>query len=238
MKILIALPVYNEEIVLRENILKLYNFLKENIKDDWQIVIADNGSTDKTPVIGRELTKFDPKKISYFYIPQRGRGEAIKKAWLDFEADFYTYMDCDLATDLAYFPLLIEEIKNGNEIVIGSRLMQTSDTKRSLLRESTSRIFNFLLRTILHFRIKDSQCGFKGATCEVVKKITPQVLNHEWFFDTEFLFLAQKNGYKIKEIPVRWTETPNPQRKSKVKVIKTSLNYLKEIWRLKKYDND
>jgi hypothetical protein len=71
-----------------------------------------------------------------------------------------------------------------------------------------------------------------------VKKLVPQVKNNEWFFDTEFLFLAQKNGFKIKEIPVRWTEKPDRRRKSKVNVITTSLNYINEIWRLKKYDRN
>jgi len=101
-KILVVIPVYNEEMILKDNILKLYNFLKINCQDDWQIVIADNGSKDRTQTISQELTKFDPEKILYFYIPQKGRGRALKKSWLTYLADFYIYMDCDLATDLTH----------------------------------------------------------------------------------------------------------------------------------------
>ncbi len=234
LKILIVLPAYNEEIILRENTLKLYNFLEKNINDDWQIVIADNGSTDKTSIIGKELAEFDPEKIIYFYIPQKGRGGALKKIWLNFSADIYTYMDCDLATDLTHFPQMVEELKKENDIVVGSRLEHKSRVDRSLFRELTSRIFNLLRETLLDLKVKDSQCGFKGATKNVIMQILPLVKNTQWFFDTEFLFLAQKNGFRIKEIPVQWTETPNRQRKSKVKILNTSFNYLKEIFRLRK----
>lgn len=234
MKIIITLPVYNEEKVLEKNILELYNFCQKVITDDWQIVIADNASTDKTAIIGQELEKNNPHKIIYIYIPQKGRGGALREAWLNFSADIYIYMDIDLATDLNYLLSLIDSLKSGYDIAIGSRLIDGSNIERSFFREVTSRIFNFLLKVFLNFQIKDSQCGFKGATYKTVQKIVPKTLNNDWFFDTEFLFLAQKNGCKIKEIPIRWIEAPNQKRKSKVNVLKTSFNYLKEIWRLRK----
>jgi hypothetical protein len=73
-------------------------------------------------------------------------------------------MDCDLATDLTHLLELIKFLKNGYDIVVGSRLQKESETERSFSREFTSRIFNFLLKIILNFKIKDSQCGFKGVT--------------------------------------------------------------------------
>lgn len=246
MLVLIVLPVYNEEKILRENAIKLYNFLKNNLSDDWQIVIADNGSTDNTKTIGEYLANTYAGKIIYFFTPQKGRGNALKKVWLNFTADLYTFMDSDLATDLSHFPEMVKELKNNNDIVIGSRLQRESNVERSLFRELTSRIFNFILKFILNFKIKDSQCGFKGATKKVINHIVPLVQNAHWFFDTEFLFLSQRNGYKIKELPVLWTESPNRTRKSKINVFevspdnifKVSLDYLKEIWRLKKYDKN
>jgi glycosyltransferase involved in cell wall biosynthesis len=242
MKILVVLPAYNEEIILRENTLKLYDFLEKNIKDDWQIVIADNGSTDQTAFIGKDLEKNYPGKITYFHISQKGRGGALKAAWLNFSADIYTFMDCDLSTDLVHFPRMVEELKNGDDVVVGSRLQNESDVERSFFRELTSRVFNLLRKIILDFKIEDSQCGFKGATKEIIAKIVPLVQNTQWFFDTEFLFLAQKNDFRIKEISVRWKEAPNKKRKSLISVFKfspdnifkISFDYLKEIWRLKK----
>ncbi len=234
MKLLIVLPVYNEEIILENNTLRLFDFLKNNLADDWQIVIADNGSTDGTSSIGKTLAARHPEKISYFYIPQKGRGGALRKAWLDFPADIYSYMDADLATDLLFFPKLIGAIKNGYDVATGSRLLKESETERSLARDVPSKIFNFLLKKILNFKIKDSQCGFKAISRRAAQDLIPKIQDNHWFFDTELLFLAQKNNYKIAEIPVRWIEKQNRKRKSRVNVIATSLNYLKEIWRLKK----
>jgi hypothetical protein len=86
----------------------------------------------------------------------------------------------------------------------------------------------------LNFKIKDSQCGFKAISKKAAHDLIPKIQDNHWFFDTELLFLAQKYNYKIKELPIRWTEKQNRRRKSKVKVIKTALSYLKEIRRLKK----
>ncbi len=233
MKILIVLPIYNEEIILENNTLHLFDFLKNNLTDDWQIVLADNGSTDGTAAISKMLVARYPEKISYFYIPQKGRGGALRKAWLDFPADIYSYMDSDLATDLVFFPKLIDAIKNGYDVATGSRLLEESETERSLARDIPSKIFNFLLKKILNFKIKDSQCGFKAISQKAAHDLVPKVQDNNWFFDTELLFLAQKNNYKIKELPIRWTEKQNRRRKSKVKIIRTALDYLKEIRRLK-----
>ncbi len=243
MKILVTLPVYNEEFILEESTLHLLNFLQKNISDDWQIVIADNGSVDRTAEIGKKLAEQNPEKISYFFIPEKGRGGALKSTWLKFPADFYTFMDCDLSTDLSHFPELVNELKGGSDVVVGSRLQQNSNVDRSFFRELTSRVFNLLRKVLLDFRVKDSQCGFKGATRTVTGKILPLVQNTQWFFDTEFLFLAQKNNFKIKEIPVRWQESPNKKRRSLISVFKispdnifkVSFDYLKELWRLKNY---
>jgi len=103
-----------------------------------------------------------------------------------------------------------------------------------------------MLRKILRIHFKDSQCGFKAINRKILRKILPKAEDNEWFFDTEILFLAEKAGFKIKEIPVRWieegtikkskkTEKKNKKsvRKSKVKLLKTILNYLNSVNRLR-----
>lgn len=232
-KILIVLPTYNEEKVVKENTLKVYDFCQKNLKDyDWQILIADNGSIDETPKIAKELSKNYPK-ILFFHIPERGRGYALKKAWKDYEADIYTYMDIDLATDLNYFPLLIKAISEENfDLAIGSRLKKESKVERSLKREILSRIYNFLLKIFFQPSFKDAQCGFKAISKKVAQKILPKIKNNNWFFDTELLILAEKVGFKIKEIPVEWIETRKVVRKSTVKVLSTAWEDIKGMIRL------
>jgi glycosyltransferase involved in cell wall biosynthesis len=228
MKILIVIPAYNEEKILEKNILRLRNFLVKNIKDKWEIVIAENGSTDKTLEIAKNLSQ-KYSDICYFHLTERGRGRALKKALSQSSAEILTYMDVDLSTDLKFFPQLIKFIKEGNDIVIGSRLIRGAEVKRSLLREILSRNYNLLIRFLFNTKIKDMQCGFKAINQKVKKNILPEVKDNEWFFDTELLILAERRGYKIKEIPVRWIE----EKESKVLLLRTILSYLTSALTLK-----
>jgi glycosyltransferase involved in cell wall biosynthesis len=234
MKILVALPAYNEEAILKENTLKLYDFLKNNIADDWQIVIADNNSSDKTGEIGKDLEKYS-EKIKYLFIPQKGKGLAIRTAWTSADADVYCFMDADLATDLDALPALITAVGQDNyDIASGSRFLREAKVDRSLIRKFVSQNYRLLLHRFLGLKTKDAPCGFKAVGSKVIKNILPQVKNNAWFFDTEMVFWAEKEKYRIKEIPVTWSEHKKIGRKSRVNFLKVSLGYLKEIWRLKK----
>ena len=234
-KILIVLPTYNEEKILEKNTLKILKFCQKNLKDyNWQILIADNGSTDQTSKIAEKLSK-NYEKISFFHLPEKGRGGALKKAWSEYEADIYTYMDIDLATELNALPLLIEAIdKKGYDLAIGSRLKKESKVERSLKREITSRVYNFLLKILFKPSFSDAQCGFKAISKKVAQEILPKVKNNHWFFDTELLILAEKSGFKIKEIPVEWVEKRTAGRKSTVKILATIWEDIKGMVELRR----
>lgn len=234
MKILVALPAYNEEVILEENTLKLYNFFKKNFTDDWQIVIADNNSSDHTGEIGKKLEK-NFKGIKYLYVPQKGKGRAIRAAWESADSDVYVFMDTDLATDLSALPALIYAVSEEKyDIAAGSRFHKNSKVQRSLFRKLVSRAYRLVLRLMLKTKIKDVPCGFKAVNRDVIENILPLVKNNEWFFDTEMMILAEQKNYRIKEIPIVWTEHKQSGRKSKVNFLRVSSNYLREIWRLKK----
>jgi len=235
-KLLIVLPTYNEEVVIEKNTLQVYLFCQEKFKNyDWQILIADNGSTDQTPIIAKNLSEKD-EKIKFFHLNKKGRGYALKKAWsLEYPVDFYAYMDVDLSSDLNALPLLIKSIElEAFDLATGSRLKIGHQTKRSLSREILSRGYNLLLKIFFKPSFQDAQCGFKVVTKKVVEKIIPQIKNNNWFFDTEMFILAEKSGYKIKEIPIEWLETRAPQRKSTVKILATVWEDIKGMIELKK----
>ena len=196
---------------------------------DWKIIIANNASTDNTLSIAKELSK-KYQEIRYIHLDKKGRGRALRKAWTESNSDINCYMDVDLSTDLNALPILIKEIENGYDIVTGSRFLPDSKVERKLKREILSRGYNILLRLFLNVKFKDAQCGFKAVNKRIVKEIIPLIKNNEWFFDTELLFLAERKGYKTKEIPVKWTE----DKDSRVKIAKTSSNYIKSILRLRK----
>jgi glycosyltransferase involved in cell wall biosynthesis len=249
-KILITLPTYNEENILEQNTLKVFDFCQAKFENyDWQILIADNGSTDQTPQIAEQLTKNSTERrfttnykselitnrILFFHISNKGRGYALKKAWSnEFPADIYVYMDIDLSSDLNALPLLVEALENGYQLATGSRLKMGNKTERSISRELMSQGYNFLLKSFFQPSFEDAQCGFKAITKEVAEKILPKVKNNNWFFDTEMMILAEKTGYKIKEIPIEWLEKRAVKRKSTVKILATVWEDIKGMLELKK----
>lgn len=230
LKIDIVIPVYNEEEILEENIDKLVVFLRKNlIYENYKIIIVDNGSTDKSFTIAQQLQK-KYNEIVCLHLDHKGRGGALKKAWLESRAEIVSYMDADLSTDLKAFSQLIDSlVKEGYDIVVGSRLLPTSRVKRSLLRKILSQIYNVLIKNIFDFKqLPDTQCGFKALSKKVVDEIVPRVKNQNWFFDTELLILAERMGFKIKYIPIDWKE----RSKTKVRLLETIFENIASILKL------
>ena len=227
----IVLPVLNEEKVLESSVETLISFCNENIRAyDWVITVADNGSTDRTLRIAQALSE-KYSKVRYIRLQERGRGRALKKAWSQSESEILAYMDVDLSTDLTSLPDCLNVVNNSKtQIAIGSRLVSGSDVVgRSFKREFISRSYSLLFRMMFMVSFKDAQCGFKVVSKKVVEEVVPLVKNNNWFFDTELLILAEKNGFPILEIPVRWVDDPL----SKVNIMKTAIEDIKGLIRLR-----
>jgi glycosyltransferase involved in cell wall biosynthesis len=224
----VVIPVYNEEAALPRSVSALRDFLQANLTLPWTIVIADNGSIDGTLAVAQELAAKYPD-VTYIHLPEKGRGRALRKAWLESTADIVSYMDVDLSTDLGAFPKLVTAIEEGYDVAIGTRLSSQSQTKRSLKREVISRCYNLFIKAMFFTRFSDAQCGFKALSRKAVQELVPLIENQEWFFDTELLILAEKKGYRIKEIPVEWLEDPD----TRVNIRKTVMEDLKGLWRLR-----
>ena len=224
----IVIPVYNEEQALPRNILILTDFLKSNVINPWQIIIADNASTDSTRSVSEMLCeRFSG--VNYLYLPQKGRGRALKAAWKESTADIVSYMDVDMSTDLFHFPQLISSLESGSHIAIGSRLSKESRVTRSFRREFISRTYNMMIKSMFFTGFPDAQCGFKAMTRESANTLIPQIKNNNWFFDTELLIIAAKNGFQISSQPVKWDDDPS----SSVNITSTATEDIKGLIRLR-----
>ena len=224
----ITIPVYNEEDALPNTIAVLTSFLQDKLVNPWQIVIADNASTDNTREVSEKLCGQYPG-VNYLRIPQKGRGRALRTSWLDSRADIVSYMDADLSTDLAHFPQLIRSIEAGSHIAIGSRLSKESQVTRGFKREFISRGYNLLINSMFFIGLPDAQCGFKALTRSTAEAIVPSIKNNNWFFDTELLIIAAKRGFKVASVPVKWDDDPT----STVNVVGTAMEDIKGLLRLR-----
>ena len=226
----VVIPCLDEVAVLRQSVETTLNLFAANPQFEWRLVIADNGSTDGTTELATTLTQEFPQ-VSAVFLPVRGRGLALKQAWLGSDSDIVAYMDVDLSTDIRHLPQLIEMVASDScDIAIGSRLAKGSRTKRSIKRETTSRGYVAMIRaTFPRLRITDAQCGFKALNRKAVNELVPLIENNMWFFDTEMLVLAHKKGYRIAELPVRWVEDTD----TKVKILKTAAEDIRGLVRMR-----
>ncbi|MDO8614316.1 MAG: glycosyltransferase family 2 protein [Dehalococcoidia bacterium] len=226
----VVVPVYNEEKALPRSIPVLRDFLKSDaFPYEWRIVIADNASTDNTPAVGRRLAD-TLGEVEYVRIERKGRGFALKKTWLESPMDIVSYMDVDLSTDLDAFPKLIRAIADeGYDVSTGSRLHRRARVTRSFKRTALSRGYNAMIKAMFFTRFSDAQCGFKAVSRRAAQRILPLIEDNNWFFDTELLILAEKLGYRVKDVPVRWVDDPD----SRVKIWATVSEDVRGLWRLR-----
>ncbi|NQW24495.1 MAG: glycosyltransferase family 2 protein [SAR202 cluster bacterium] len=224
----ITIPVYNEEEALPRTIATLTEFLRDNLSNPWQIVIADNASNDNTRSVSEKLCE-QYSGVNYRHLAQKGRGRALRTSWLDSRADIVSYMDADLSTDLPHFPQLIQAIESGSHIAIGSRLSKESQVSRGFKREFISRSYNRLINSMFFIGLPDAQCGFKALTRSTAEAIVPNIKNNNWFFDTELLIIAAKRGFSIASVPVKWDDDPT----STVNVMGTAMEDVKGLLRLR-----
>lgn len=230
MKIDFCLPAHNETLIIENNVNKLLSYcLEQKFSFDWQIVVIVNGSNTEFENLATEVAKKN-EKIKTIIYRDKGKGLAVKKYTLESESDIYVYMDMDLAVALEDIPQLINPIVSSDyDFVFGSRMLAKSTTDRSFLRELSSQTYAMLSRVILKHQFSDLQCGFKAIKTASFKKIIPLIKDDYWFFDTELICLAKENGFKIKEIPVNWSENRYELRNSKINLFKDSFIFFKKL---------
>ena len=205
----IVVPVYNEEQALAHSIERLHTYLGARFPFTWRITIADNASTDATAAIAADLAARLPH-VRTIHLDEKGRGRALRTAWTGSDAAVVAYMDVDLSTDLdALLPLVAPLVSGHSDVAIGCRLSPAASVARAPKRELISRTYNLLLRSVLATRIHDAQCGFKAVRSDIARRLLPAVQDDGWFFDTEMLLLAERNGLRIHEVPVDWVDDPD-----------------------------
>ena len=197
----VVIPVCNEEQLLEHTVKTLSKFLSAQEDFVWRIVIASNGSTDRTKEIGENLAQTD-SRISFFHISKRGRGRALRKAFSESTAVVCVYTDVDLPVDINVLPTLVKYAIKYTAIAMPNRLAPCVHARRPLHRILFSKIYNLLIKILFpETGIKDAQVGMKAIHCSILEVFLKKVKNNNFFFDTELLLLAERGGFPIIQIP-------------------------------------
>jgi len=205
MKIILVLPVHDEEAYVSHAINKL-EAVTRGRPHDFVLVLAEDGSEDRTYQVAIKTAE-EYENVKVLHYPVRlGRGKAVRRAFSLWEGDIYIFMDADLAVDLRHLETLIDMVDNGYDMVTGSRYVRQSVTKRPLLRKTVSLAYNLIVRGIFRTGIHDHQCGFKAINKRFRNFLINYSHSNHWFWDTEMFILAKRNGFRVAEFPVTWLE--------------------------------
>lgn len=231
--IIVTVPAHNELKTLKKCVEVL---LQETIKlnEDFLIVIAEDGSTDGTNILAKNLKTIDSRIMLFHSEKKLGRGLALKEAWDKIEGDIYVFVDADLATDMSYYPQLISFIKSGYDLATGSRYIKGAEVHRPLLRYFFSKFYNMLIRAAYKDGVYDHQIGFKAFSKRLINDELNQCKSNSWFWDTEIIVRSIYDKYKFIEFPVKWEEKKGNRTPIK-RLIMDIIIHGKGLIKLKKY---
>lgn len=224
----VILPVYNEAKILRTSLLEVKKVM-EQTRYKYEIIIAEDASTDGTDVIAKELSQeFD--NVTHLHRDKRyGRGSAVANAILNAKGPICGYLDTDLETPVSYIPMFIKAIEKGADIASGVRNYKVKPLENITLfpKLAAHYVYAWLSKQILKVPINDIESGCKFFRREAILPILKEIKDQHWFWDTEVMVRPYYKGYKIKEVPVVFNV--DQSHESKVNLIKDSIDHIKGL---------
>jgi dolichyl-phosphate beta-glucosyltransferase len=224
----VVIPCFNEAGRVGATIRATLDYLGKNSPQS-ELIVVNDGSTDTTSSIARESLANAAVEVRLLEnFPNRGKGAAVRTGLRAAQRPIGLFFDADLATPLEEIPKVIEPIERGDvDLAFGSRALDRSliGQHQSWIREQGGRVFNLLVRLSSGLPFWDTQCGFKAFRLEVCRPIIELARIQGFAFDVELLFLAQRAGLRLREIPVRWNHVED----SKVHFLHDSLAMLREV---------
>lgn len=226
----VVIPLYNETQRLPKSAPRLIEYFA-NQPYSYEFVFVDDGSTDGTAQMARDLFKEVRNLKVIESRPNRGKGHAVKVGMLGAQGKIRLFCDADLSTPLGEVEKFWPFLQDGYKVVIGSRKMKgaTIDRHQPWWRENLGKVFTWLTNHIATRGLSDITCGFKAFTDDASQRLFSRSVIDDWSFDAEVLFIAQMLGYRIKEVPVHWHDAPG----TKVRLLKDATRSLQGLAKIR-----
>jgi dolichyl-phosphate beta-glucosyltransferase len=226
-KLSLVIPAYNEARRIASSLEQVLDYVTTSGMACELILVVER-STDGTAEIARRILEATPALLIE-NATHRGKGYAVKTGMLRATGDFVLFMDLDLSTPLAEIPVFLRRAEEmpGVDIWIGNRRhAQTEIVQRqSLVRQSMGRVFNVFVRRFVLPGLADTQCGFKLFRRHAVKPLFERQTLDGFSFDVEILLIAERLGLEVRDLPVKWKNSPE----TKVRVVRDSIKMLADL---------
>jgi len=226
----VIIPAYNERARLIPHLPPTLSYLREHYPS-FELLVVDDGSSDGTAEAARAALTAEPGAQVISYQPNRGKGHAIRTGVLASRGARVVFLDADFSTSVEEIPRALALLETA-DIVIGSRSLPDSDirVKPPLYRRLATLTFDLVKHLVVGlWRFSDTQCGFKAYRGEVARRLFGLGQVDRFMFDVEILYMAERAGLNIKELPVRWTNAPG----SKVRFWDGLVNTVRDLWRIR-----
>lgn len=232
MKISVCIPMYNEGKIIKNTARALDEYMKTKFPDgDYEIIFSDDGSRDGCSDIVKSLKLSNVKVLTGEQ--NRGKGHAVRRAFLESKGDVIMFTDADLAYGTEVIGKVYDTMSENKEadVLIGSRnLTKDGYEGYTFIRKIASKTYIKLLCLTGGFKLSDSQCGCKAFRYEAVQKIFPRCEVDRFAFDFEAILWASKFGMNIIEMPVKLINYGD----TKVRIVRDTVKMLKDLRKMRK----
>ena len=231
----VVIPVYNEAARIPATLRQVAEYLQPRA-ETTEILVVDDGSTDETVALidqysqgnrprGNQLVRLIRQREN------RGKGFAVRTGVMSAQGELILFTDADLSAPIAEAPRLLDALRNGYDIAIGSRGLKPEwiGVHQSQFRESSGKFFNLCLRLLTGLPFRDTQCGFKAFRREAARRIFPLQTIDGFGFDAELLYIARKLGYRTLEMPVHWAHSEG----TKVHMVRDGLRMASDLFTIR-----
>jgi dolichyl-phosphate beta-glucosyltransferase len=224
----VIIPAYNEEKRIAKTLFSIDHYLSGQ-DYSYEIIVVDDGSTDKTVSIIQNLTHLVKNLRVINSQPNHGKGYVVRLGMLEAKGQYRLFMDADNSTSIEHLEKMWPYFEQGYQVVIGSRdrkdvVGAKQAVPQSFLKRQLGNLGNLLIQLVAVPGVWDTQCGFKAFTAKAAKDIFSRCQINRWGFDIEALALARRLKYKIAIIPVYWINDPHSHVNWK--------GYLRTFWEL------
>lgn len=226
----VVIPAFNEEDRIGATIQKIYDYLKEK-SETFEIIVVDDGSSDNTVDVVRNASERIKNIKVLSNGSNKGKGFSVRNGILNSTCSLVLISDADLSTPIEEIEKFFPWIDSGYDIVIGSRGLEESEIlkKQPWYRQSMGKTFNEMVKILVLNDFDDTQCGFKIFKSDAAKRVFSLSKIDGFAFDVEILFIAKKMGFRTKEVPVRWINSPQ----SRVKIMRDPLKMFLDLFRIR-----
>jgi dolichyl-phosphate beta-glucosyltransferase len=225
----IVIPAHNEEQRLPHSLQKIDAFLSCQ-PYRAEVVIVENGSTDRTVEIAQAFAQTHPY-IRLYQETARGKGLAVRRGMIEAQGQYRFLCDADLSMPIDEISKFLPPQIDDFDVVIGSREAPGSHRYHEPYhRHLMGRVLNWIVKITAVRGFEDTQCGFKMLTAEAAEDLFSVQQMNGIGFDVETLFIARRRGYRIREVPINWYFDPD----SRMRLVGDTLHILREIYEIRR----